>query len=180
MIRQIITKIKSYREQPEAYAKRIGVTVGQGCYISTKHFGSEPYLIEIGNNVRLAMGVKFFTHGGLWPFRNIYDSIKELDYYGKIKIGNNVHIGEDAKVLPGVIIEDNCIIGAGSVVSKSVPSGAIVAGNPAKIVGSVDHFISKTEKIGHKIKGFSTMQKESYLKGVADKDFLRKPFYKAD
>lgn len=55
-----------------------------------------------------------------------------------IKIGNNVWIGGSATILPGVTIGDNVTIGAGSVVVKDVPSGVVVAGNPARIVKKIE------------------------------------------
>lgn len=51
-----------------------------------------------------------------------------------IVIGENVMIGNNARICKGVTIGDNCIVGANAVVTKSVPANCIVAGNPAKIV----------------------------------------------
>lgn len=51
-----------------------------------------------------------------------------------IKIGNNVWIGENVSILPGVKIGNNCIIGTGSIVTKSIPDNCIAVGNPCKIV----------------------------------------------
>ena len=59
---------------PEEYARKIGVKIGQGCYISTKRFPSEAYLIEIGNYVRIAPETAFFTHGGIWALRKKYNN----------------------------------------------------------------------------------------------------------
>lgn len=174
----ILNKIKKYRLSPEEYAKYLGVKIGKNCYISTKNFSSEAYLIEIGDNTRIASGVSFYTHGALWPFRKTYKVVKDLDYFGKIKIGNNVHIGEDAKIMPGVIIEDNCIIGAGSIVTKSVPTGKIVAGNPAKIIGEVNDFIDKISKIGVKVKQLSLIDKKKYLLSVDENRFVKKGYMK--
>ena len=56
----------------------------------------------------------------------------------KVKIENNVWIGSDCTILPGVTIDDGAIIGAGSVVTKSVNKNVIVAGNPAKIIRKID------------------------------------------
>ena len=46
------------------YARRKGVKIGKNCLIATRNWGSEPYLITIGNNVQITADVRFFTHGG--------------------------------------------------------------------------------------------------------------------
>lgn len=157
------------------FAKRIGIEIGKECLISTKNFGGEPYLISIGNNVRIAPGVSFYTHGGIWTFRKEYP---DLDYFGKIKIGNNCYIGEDAKILPGVTIEDNCIIGAGSVVSKSIPEGSIAAGNPAVYIGETSDFIKKIIKLDVKTKRCSIEDKKNKLLSFSEEKFISKEYIK--
>lgn len=61
----------------------------------------------------------------------------------KIVIGNNVMIGADSIILPGVTIGNNVIVGAGSVVTKNIDDGVVVAGNPAKVIGSFDKIAEK-------------------------------------
>lgn len=59
--------------------------------------------------------------------------------FGKpVKIGNNVWIGGRAVIVPGVTIGDNAVIAAGAVVTKDVPAGAVVGGNPAKIIKTIE------------------------------------------
>ena len=65
--------------------------------------------------------------------------------------------------MAGVSIGDNCIVGAGSVVSKSVPSGYVVGGNPAKIISRTDNFINKAKSIDFMSKGLSEKEKKEYL-----------------
>lgn len=160
IIKKIFNKIKVSLMSDQAYAKYIGVTFGENCKISTRGFSSEPYLISIGNNVRVANEVFFFTHGGLIPFR---EKGSDLDIFGKIKIGDNVHIGQGAYIMPGVTIGNRCIIGAGSVVGKSVPDGVVVAGNPAKIVSQTDHFIERAKKSDFMTKSLSAAEKKDFL-----------------
>ncbi|EER9293197.1 N-acetyltransferase, partial [Escherichia coli] len=69
-------------------------------------------------------------------------SKKYPDYYPTIHIKKNASIGANATILPGIIIGENSIIGAGSVVTKDIPDNVIVAGNPAKIIRPVDDIIS--------------------------------------
>lgn len=116
----------------EEYARRIGVRIGSGCRISTTSWGSEPYLIEIGNNVHLTAGVSFVTHdGGVWAFRR---TIPAFDVFGSIMIGDDCYIGNNAIILPGIRIGRTCIVGANSVVTKSIPNGVVAAGNPARFI----------------------------------------------
>ncbi len=61
-------------------------------------------------------------------------------------IGENVFLGANAVILPGVTIGDNVIIGAGAVVTKNIPSGSVVGGNPARIISTVDEYIKKCEE----------------------------------
>lgn len=118
------------------YARKIGVSVGNECRIYTHQFGSEPFLIKIGNKVTITSGVKFITHDGTtWLME---DKKGRRYYYQRIEIGDNVFVGVNSIIMPGVKVENNVIVAAGSVVTKSIPSGVIVAGVPAKIIGSYD------------------------------------------
>ncbi|GIP47196.1 hypothetical protein J53TS2_07870 [Paenibacillus sp. J53TS2] len=81
------------------------------------------------------------------PRVHIYTATHPLDpaernsgaKYGKpVNIGNNVWIGGRAVIVPGVTIGDNAVISAGAVVTKDVPNGAVVGGNPAKIIKNVE------------------------------------------
>ena len=178
----IIDRIKSlynkYILSPEQYAHKIGVTIGKKCNISTKHFGSEPYLITIGDNVRIARGVQFFTHGGIWTIRRMSNKYKNLDYFGKIRINNNVYIGQGALIMPGVTIEDNCIIGAASVVTKSIPKNSVVAGNPIRYISDVNSFINKITKFDTQLYGKSPEYKKEMLVNDNNIRLIEKPFLK--
>lgn len=158
---------------PEEYLRKKGVKIGTDCDIKTMFFGSEPYLISIGNHVQITSGVRFFTHGAGWILRKKYP---DFDAFGKIYIGNNVYIGNNSLIMPGVTIEDNVIIGAGSVVSKSIPSGWIVAGNPIKKIGEVPDFEQRMIKFNTKTKGLSYNKKKEFLLSLDDDSFIKKRF----
>ncbi|MCP4118769.1 MAG: acyltransferase [Desulfobacteraceae bacterium] len=143
-----------------SYARRIGVKVGSNCRLIKVEFGSEPYLITLGDRVS-ASHTKFVTHdGGVWVMRDQYP---EADIIAPITVGNNVFFGVKTIILPGVTIGDNVVVGAGSVVTKDIPSGTVVAGVPAKRICSIDEYIeSKKSKILH-TKGFDKAKKREYL-----------------
>lgn len=120
------------------YARYKGVKVGDSCRIYTTSFGSEPWMISIGNKVTITSGVILLTHDGSTWLMNDEKGRRYL--YRRVEIGNNIFIGVNSIIMPGVKIEDNVIIAAGSIVTKSVPSGVIIAGNPAKIIGDYDAY----------------------------------------
>lgn len=127
------------RISPISYAKKIGVQIGDNCKLNgSPEWGSEPYLVKIGNHTEISYGCAFITHdGSTWVFRE-KEQYKGVLRFGGIKIGNNCFIGARTTILPNVTIGNNVIIGACSLVTKSVPSGEVWGGVPA-------HFITKTE-----------------------------------
>lgn len=127
-------------EERAAYLKKAGVFggIGEECFWHPKTLPSEPDLLFMHNNVNVATDVYFCTHdimhllftndktlGGKYTFRT-----------GSIEIYDNSFIGAKAVIMPNVKIGPNAIVAAGSVVTKDVPEGAVVGGNPAKIIGS--------------------------------------------
>jgi acetyltransferase-like isoleucine patch superfamily enzyme len=164
-------KIKT--EDPVKYARSLGVKIGENCSIAVHNFGTEPYLIEIGNHTQITYGVSFYTHGGAWIFRQKYPN---FDFFGKIKIGNNVYIGNYAIILPGVTIEDNVIVGAGSVVTKSIPKGFIVGGNPAKIIGKVEEYEKKILPYNVNTEKLPVEDKRNFLLSLNDLKFQKKNY----
>jgi len=157
----------------EAYARSIGVKAGKGCRFYTRYWGSEPFLISIGDNVIIASGVKFLTHDGALGLMK--DDKGRRYTYSPIEIGSNVFIGINSIIMPGIRIGDRVIVAAGSVITKSVPSGTIVAGVPARIIGSYDEFEEKTlrDEASQKDMDFNMSYKERVL-SVAHTDF--KPY----
>lgn len=90
--------------------------------------------VTFGDNCMLAPNVAIYTAGHpLHP-----DSRNSMYEYGiEVNIGNNVWIGGNTVILPGVSIGDCCVIGAGSVVTKDIPAWSVAAGNPAKIIRKI-------------------------------------------
>ena len=96
-----------------------------------------------GNNVVFCDGVKIIMHDYSWE--NLRKSHNEIlpNWGGKVKIGNNVFIGVNTIILKDCKIGDNVIIGAGSVVQKSVPDNCVCAGNPCRIICTMDEYYKK-------------------------------------
>lgn len=127
-----------------AAARFLGVKVGSGCRVFAKSFGSEPWLIEIGDRVTVTAGVVFITHDGSgWLVR---DEAGRRFRYARIVIGSDVFIGVNTILMPGVRIGDRVVVGAGSVVTKSVPSGSVVAGNPARLIMNYEGFETRVKQ----------------------------------
>ncbi len=124
------------------YARSLGVKIGDECRIYITSWGSEPFLITIGDRVTITSGVRLVTHdGSTWLVRD-KNNIRYQRYSG-IKIGSNVFIGINSIIMPGVNIGDNVVVGAGSIVTKDIPSNSVVVGNPAKIISTYDKFAEK-------------------------------------
>ena len=133
----------------------------------TAEFGTEPYLISMGNNVRITKGVRFVTHdGSLWVPRNLGLVDKKADFFGKIVIGNNVNIGWDAIIMPGVQIGDNCIIAAGAIVTKNVPDNSVAVGIPARVLESVQEYAHKKKNSCVLTKNMTSEEKKAYLEQI--------------
>jgi len=143
---KILERIYDNYKVASLYAKHYGIKMGENVRFTGRHisFGSEPYLIEIGNDVTITADVIFETHdGGVGVFRKEYPGI---NLFGKIKIGNNVFIGHRSIIMPNVVIGNNVVIGAGSVVTKNVPDNVVVAGVPARTIKTLDEYKSKVLK----------------------------------
>ncbi|WP_316414669.1 acyltransferase [Mesoterricola silvestris] len=115
--------------------------MGEGCrFARIPTFGTEPYLITLGNHVAIASDVVFITHdGGTFAFRH-QERYRKVIKYGRINILDNCVIGERAILLPGVTIGPNSVVAAGAVVSRNVPPGVLAAGNPAKPVMTLHQY----------------------------------------
>lgn len=154
-----------------SYYRYLGANIGEDCSFIGRNISmsSEPYLITIGNHVRVSFDVAFVTHdGGTFVLRKKYPNVS---IYGKINVGNNVFIGARSIIMPNVTIEDNCIIAAGSVVTKNVKAGSIVGGVPAKIIGNVADYEKKHKHELLPIADFSHKRKKKIIENFFDRKF---------
>lgn len=173
MIKRLIRLIKFHRN-PKSYLTNLGVKIGENTKIATYDFGSEPFLISIGNHCHITKNVKFITHdGGVWVFRK---EIPDFDVFGTIAIEDNVYIGNGTIIMPGVKIGSNVVIGANSLVTKSIPSNTVVAGIPATFICTLEAYKSKMVPKNFKTKGLKGEErKQVILDSIASKG-IEKPF----
>lgn len=171
MLNRVLRFYRSRFWSTEKYAKYRGVKIGQNCKMASVSFGSEPYLVVIGNHVQITMGVKFFTHGGGWVFRK---DIPNFDTFGKIVVGDNVYIGNNALLMPGITIGNNVIIGAGAVVTKSIVDGKIVGGNPAKVIGTISDYKKRIIPFNVGTKSMNYKEKKNFLLNLPPERFIKK------
>lgn len=118
---------------------RMGMKVGKefkrlnGVILDPSHC----WLIEIGDNVTMAPRVHILCHDA---------STKQFLNYtkiGRVTIGDNVFIGAESVVLPGVTIGNDVVIGANSTVTHDIPDGMVVAGSPAKPICTIAEYLEK-------------------------------------
>ena len=110
----------------------------QSCVIDE----TRPWLIEIGDDVQITHGVTILTHGYDWSvLKGVYGEV--LGSAGKVTIGNNVFIGMHTTILKGVTVGSNVIIGAGSLVNKDIPDNCVAAGNPVRVIMSLEEYHQK-------------------------------------
>lgn len=142
-------------------AREMGVRVGADCRIYDCDFGSEPYLVSLGNHVTVSTRVQFITHdGGVWVFRQEFP---DIDVFAPISVGNNVFIGAFSIILPGASIGDNCVVGAGSVVTGVIPANSVVAGVPARMIRTMDEYRAKVIKDALHVRQLSATEKRRVL-----------------
>ncbi|MBD5585000.1 MAG: acyltransferase [Clostridia bacterium] len=170
LIKLIMELYWRFFTSPERYAKHLGVDIGTNNLIKKMHWSSEPYLIKVGSNCQLT-NCRIFTHGGGQVVR---DEHPEFDVFGKVTIGNWVYIGTNSLIMPGVTIGDNVLIAAGSVVTKSIPNRKVVAGNPARIICSIDEYYERNKMYDQGTKGLDDSTKRGILLNAEYESFLRK------
>jgi acetyltransferase-like isoleucine patch superfamily enzyme len=109
------------------------IAIGKNVFFNTGCSLQDRGGISIGNGSMLGMNVTIATlnHGLSLETRNI-------TYPSPVKIGENVWIGSNATILPGVTIWDNSVVAAGAVVTKDVPENTVVAGVPAKVLRKIN------------------------------------------
>jgi acetyltransferase-like isoleucine patch superfamily enzyme len=128
----------------EIVKRHLGLrAVGDGCYIQMNVAITDPAYVRLGNNVHLT-GCTLFGHdGAVSMLKQAYGL--SLDKVGKIDIRDNVFVGHQAIIMPGVTIGPDAIVAAGAVVTRDVPPGSIVGGVPARVIGSVPDLVRRLQ-----------------------------------
>lgn len=152
------------------YARRLGVRVGENCQLFRIVYGSEPWMITIGSHVQITDGVRILTHGGGWLIR---DRVGAYDSFGPVTIRDHVYIGNDAILLPGIEVGSHVLVAAGAVVTKSIPDGVVVGGNPARIVCTLEEYIDKNLRFDQGTAGLSPSRKKQVVLANPDR-WIRK------
>ncbi|MDO5435333.1 MAG: acyltransferase [Clostridia bacterium] len=122
---------------------QVFASCGENLFWQPRKLPSDPKCIRLGNNVVVAADVTFITHDVIYLLIDRMGKGPCREHLGCIDVGDNVFIGHGAKILDGVRIGANVIIAAGSIVTKDVPAGSVVAGVPAKVIGSFDDTVKK-------------------------------------
>lgn len=158
MIKQIINRIRfphTYSSEAYvAYLRKLGMEIGEDVTIYSPRGAiidkQYPWMIKIGNHVRITTGVTILTHDFSWSVLknyNLNDGVRGAVFgaSGKVTIGDNVFIGMHSIILRGAEIGNDVIIGAGSVVTGKCEDGWVYAGNPAKKIIRIEEYYRKRE-----------------------------------
>ena len=112
-------------------------------FVEVPQFGTEPFLIEIGDETTFSNNVRFVNHDGGQNALHFFEKYRDVRTFGRIKIGKQCLIGADTILMPGVEMQDNCILGAGSILTTSMKKGSVFAGIPAKFICTVEEYGDK-------------------------------------
>ena len=149
-----------------ALLQKAGVKVGKGtCIFDAGNVNidcSRPALLSIGEYCKITSGVIILTHDySRSVLRRVYGDV--VGESRKTEIGNNVFIGMNSIILMGTKIGDNCIIGAGSVCHGTYPNNSVIAGNPARVICSLDeYYLKRKSKYIQEAIDYASLLKEYY------------------
>lgn len=161
--KKLVYRHKATSEDYAMWLKSKGVRIGDGTNfidpVTTLVDVTRPWMVEIGESCCITGGVTILTHDYGWSvIKAVYGEV--IGSCGKVKIGDNVYIGMHTTIIAGVTIGNHVIVGANSVVTKDVPDNVVVAGNPAKIIRSLEAYHDKRK--GLEVKEARDMAKEYY------------------
>lgn len=138
LIRNLFGKVKGnfLIEQPFYCDYGYNIEIGENFYSNHNLVILDPANVIFGDNVFIGPNCGFYT--AQHPL-DIEERNKGLETAHPIHVGNNVWIGGNVTVLPGVSIGNNCTIGAGSVVVKDIPANSLAVGNPCKVIRKLEN-----------------------------------------
>lgn len=137
ILKNILGKVKENYiiEQPFICDYGYNIEIGENFYSNHNLVILDANKVTFGNNVFIAPNCGLYTAGH--PL-DAETRNKGLEYAKPITVGNNVWIGGNVVVLPGVTIGNNVVIGAGSVVNKDIPANSLAVGNPCKVIKNIE------------------------------------------
>jgi acetyltransferase-like isoleucine patch superfamily enzyme len=124
----------------EKKSRSIKYTIGNKKHHNSRIDELMPQYVTIGDNFISAPGSIVLSHDTSTVLHSGKFRIE------KTIIGDNVFLGANSVIMPGVTIGNGVIVGAGAIVTKDVPANLVVAGNPARVICTVEEYISKCEK----------------------------------
>ena len=130
-------------EPPFACDYGYNIEIGENFYANVNLVILDGAKVSIGANAFIAPNVGIYTAGH--PL-DVEQRNRGLEYARPVTIGNNVWIGASVCILPGVTIGDNTVIGAGSVVTKDIPSNVLAVGNPCRVIKEIEQKDTASEK----------------------------------
>ncbi|MES2933090.1 MAG: acyltransferase [Pseudomonadota bacterium] len=142
-----------------------GAHIGQHCRIYSPLTSTEPYLITMGDWVGIAGGVKLLTHDAVARKLRAHRPLAQS--FGRITIGDDCFIGENAVLLPGTTLGSHCIVAAGAIVRGTFPANSLVAGNPAKVIGRASLLLKLFDKRASTLDTFGLPEKARRAKILA-------------
>lgn len=155
---------------PIKYARKLGVRIADDVqFTGIPNYGTEPWLISIGNKCLITQNVRFMTHdGAVNIIRRLDSKYSRIEKFGKIVIGENCFIGANSMIMPSVQIGANSIIAACSCVTKDVPAGEVWGGVPAKRICSSAEMAGKLFAIQNQYLDFEYKDNKEFITKIAD------------
>ena len=157
-----------------AWALKEGLQLGERVdLISPPDFGSEPYLIKIGDDTTVSSNCAFITHDAATRvIRHLPNGNPTTGLSGPIIVGKNCFIGYRTTILAGVHIGDNTIIGACSLVNRNIPSNVVAAGIPCRVICTLDEYMEKHKHDFMYMNNLPYNKKKEYLLKYFEEELL--------
>lgn len=148
-LKRLILGEKSSSEAYIRHMRKLGAQIGAYTYIPdpSRTFvdTTRPWLVTLGENVKLARGVSIWTHGYDWcVLKAKYGDI--LGSCGPVTIGDNVFVGVNTTILKNVTIGSNVIISANSLVTHDIPDNCVAGGNPCEVLMPLEKYYEKRQR----------------------------------
>lgn len=147
-------KADGYKRAEYLKKQNMFASFGEKVYWYPRNLPSDPEMIYLHNNIKIATGVYFCTHDIMeLMFNDEPNCVNELRkstqkerferHKDKIEVYDNVFLGANAMLMGGVKVGPNAIVAANSVVTKDVPENSVVAGNPARVIGTYSNVLKR-------------------------------------